>query len=103
MIACAILAATKAHDELKLHVNAALNVGCKPGKIAEIFFRWQPIQACLPLMRRWPSIGRCSRSVVNGPLATRIRCDSQTTGGGWHDFLTFAYRCYMQTDYYNKQ
>jgi 4-carboxymuconolactone decarboxylase len=39
MIACAILAATRASDELKLHVNAALNVGCDPAKITEIFFQ----------------------------------------------------------------
>lgn len=39
MIACAILAATRASDELKLHVNAALNVGCDPAKLAEIFFQ----------------------------------------------------------------
>ena len=38
MIACAILAAVRARDELKLHVNAALNVGCDPQKLAEIFF-----------------------------------------------------------------
>ena len=39
MIACAILAATRAGDELKLHINAALNVGCNPRKLAEIFFQ----------------------------------------------------------------
>jgi 4-carboxymuconolactone decarboxylase len=39
MAACAILAAIKATDELKLHVNAALNVGCDPRKLAEIFFQ----------------------------------------------------------------
>ena len=39
MIACAILAATRALDELKLHVNAALNVGCDPAKITEMFFQ----------------------------------------------------------------
>jgi 4-carboxymuconolactone decarboxylase len=39
MVACAILAATRAHDELKLHVNAALNVGCNPEKLTEIFFQ----------------------------------------------------------------
>ena len=39
MIACAILAATRARDELKLHVNAALNVGCDPLKLAEVFFQ----------------------------------------------------------------
>ena len=39
MVACAILAATKAKDELRLHVNAALNVGCDPRKLTEIFFQ----------------------------------------------------------------
>jgi len=39
MVACAMLAAIRARDELKLHVNAALNVGCDPGKLAEIFFQ----------------------------------------------------------------
>lgn len=39
MIACAILAATRAGEELKLHINAALNVGCNPRKMAEIFFQ----------------------------------------------------------------
>jgi len=39
MIACAILAATRSVDELKLHVNAALNVGCDPRKLAEVFFQ----------------------------------------------------------------
>jgi len=39
MAACAILAAIRAGDELKLHVNAALNVGCDPKKLAEVFFQ----------------------------------------------------------------
>jgi len=39
MAACAMLAALRAADELKLHVNAALNVGCDPRKLAEIFFQ----------------------------------------------------------------
>jgi 4-carboxymuconolactone decarboxylase len=39
MITCAALAALKAGQELKLHVNAALNVGCPPRKLAEIFFQ----------------------------------------------------------------
>ena len=39
MVACAMLAAIGAGDELKLHVNAALNVGCNPGKLAEVFFQ----------------------------------------------------------------
>ena len=39
MVACAVLAATRSRDELKLHVNAALNVGCDPKKLAELFFQ----------------------------------------------------------------
>ena len=39
MAACAILGALRAGDELRLHVNAALNVGCDPQKLAEIFFQ----------------------------------------------------------------
>jgi len=39
MAACATLAAIRAGDELKLHVNAALNVGCDPKKLTEIFFQ----------------------------------------------------------------
>jgi len=39
MVACAMLAAIRAGDELKLHVNAALNVGCDPKKLAEVFFQ----------------------------------------------------------------
>jgi 4-carboxymuconolactone decarboxylase len=39
MVACAMLAAIRASDELKLHVNAALNVGCDPVKLAEVFFQ----------------------------------------------------------------
>ncbi len=39
MVACAMLAAIRAGGELRLHVNAALNVGCDPGKLAEVFFQ----------------------------------------------------------------
>jgi 4-carboxymuconolactone decarboxylase len=39
MVACAMLAAIRAREELKLHVNAALNVGCDPRKLAEVFFQ----------------------------------------------------------------
>jgi 4-carboxymuconolactone decarboxylase len=42
MVACAVLAAIRARDELRLHVNAALNVGCDPEKLAEIFFQVAP-------------------------------------------------------------
>jgi len=42
MVACAMLAALRATDELKLHVNAALNVGCDPRKLAEVFFQLAP-------------------------------------------------------------
>ena len=39
MVACAMLAALGAKKELRLHVNAALNVGCEPRKLAEVFFQ----------------------------------------------------------------
>ena len=39
MAACAILATLKARGELKLHINGALNVGCDPRKLAEVFFQ----------------------------------------------------------------
>lgn len=39
MAACAMLAALRSGDELKLHVNAALNVGCDPKKLTEVFFQ----------------------------------------------------------------
>src|SRR3990170_4890327 len=42
MVACAMLAALRATDELRLHVNAALNVGCDPKKMTEIFFQLAP-------------------------------------------------------------
>ena len=42
MVACAVLAALRATDELKLHLNAALNVGCDPRKMTEIFFQLAP-------------------------------------------------------------
>jgi 4-carboxymuconolactone decarboxylase len=37
-----MLAALRATNELKLHVNAALNVGCDPRKMTEIFFQLAP-------------------------------------------------------------
>ena len=39
MVACAMLAALRATQELRLHVNAALNVGCDRKKLAETFFQ----------------------------------------------------------------
>ncbi len=42
MVACAMLAALHATDELKLHLNAALNVGCDPRKMTEILFQLAP-------------------------------------------------------------
>jgi 4-carboxymuconolactone decarboxylase len=39
MVACGILTALRARDELKLHLNGALNVGCDPGKLAETIFQ----------------------------------------------------------------
>ena len=42
MVACAMLAALGATEELRLHVNAALNVGCDPKKMTEVFFQLAP-------------------------------------------------------------
>ena len=42
MVACAILASIRATDELRLHLNGALNVGCEPSKMAEVFFQMAP-------------------------------------------------------------
>jgi 4-carboxymuconolactone decarboxylase len=42
MAACAMLAALGAKEELRLHANAALNVGCDPRKLAEVFFQLAP-------------------------------------------------------------
>ncbi len=39
LVACAMLAALRAGEELRLHVNAALNVGCDRRKLAEVFFQ----------------------------------------------------------------
>ncbi len=39
MAACAMLAALRASEELRLHVNAALNVGCDPKRLTEVFFQ----------------------------------------------------------------
>lgn len=51
MVACAILAALGASEELKLHVNAALNVGCDPKKLAEVFFQLAPYGG-MPLVNK---------------------------------------------------
>lgn len=51
MVACAMLAALGAADELKLHLNAALNVGCDPKKMAEIFFQLAPYGG-MPLVNK---------------------------------------------------
>ena len=39
MVACAVLGTLRARDELRLHLNAALNVGCRPKEIAEVMFQ----------------------------------------------------------------
>lgn len=51
MVACAMLAALGAADELRLHVNAALNVGCDPKKLAEVFFQLAPYGG-MPLVNK---------------------------------------------------
>ncbi len=42
LVACSALAAIRAGEELRLHVNAALNVGCDPRKLSEAFFQIGP-------------------------------------------------------------
>jgi 4-carboxymuconolactone decarboxylase len=66
MVACAVLAATRCGDELKLHVNAALNVGCDPKKLTELFFQ-VATYAGMP--------------AVNEALA--VYCDVLTERGEW--------------------
>jgi 4-carboxymuconolactone decarboxylase len=39
MVVCGMLAALRAGNELKLHLNAALNVGCDKKKLTEMFFQ----------------------------------------------------------------
>ena len=39
LITVAALTALSRPDELKLHIHAALNVGCKPQEIAEVIFQ----------------------------------------------------------------
>lgn len=51
MVACAMLAALGASEELKLHTNAALNVGCDPKKLAEVFFQLAPYGG-MPLLNK---------------------------------------------------
>ncbi|MCX5810031.1 MAG: carboxymuconolactone decarboxylase family protein [Proteobacteria bacterium] len=51
MAACAMLAALGAADELRLHLNAALNVGCDPKKLAEVFFQLAPYGG-MPLVNK---------------------------------------------------
>ena len=51
MAACAMLAALGAADELRLHVNAALNVGCDPKKLSEVFFQLAPYGG-MPLVNK---------------------------------------------------
>jgi 4-carboxymuconolactone decarboxylase len=51
MVACAMLSALGASEELRLHLNAALNVGCDPGKLAEVFFQLAPYGG-MPLVNK---------------------------------------------------
>src|SRR3989339_736153 len=74
MAACAILASIRAGEELKLHVNAALNVGCDPKKLTEIFFQVAPY-AGMPAVNEALAI---FRDVLvergEGPLEAELRC-----------------------------
>ena len=39
LVTVAVLTVMGRADELKLHIQAALNVGCQPGQIAEVIFQ----------------------------------------------------------------
>ncbi len=39
LVTVAVLTVLGRADELKLHIQAALNVGCQPGEIAEVIFQ----------------------------------------------------------------
>ena len=39
LVTVAVLTVLGRADELKLHIQAALNVGCQPGQIAEVIFQ----------------------------------------------------------------
>ena len=39
LVTVAVLTVMGRADELKLHIQAALNVGCQPGEIAEVIFQ----------------------------------------------------------------
>ena len=72
MAACAMLAAIRAGDELKLHVNAALNVGCDPKNSQKSFFSLLPMLVCLRLMKRLKFIGRFSKRGMNGRSNNKV-------------------------------
>ncbi len=69
MAACAMLAALGAAEELRLHVNAALNVGCDRRKLAEVFFQLAPYGG-MPLVNK----------------ALEVYREVLTARGEWEDF-----------------
>jgi len=67
LVTVAVLTALNRPDELKLHIQAALNVGCQPREIAEVIFQTfvyggiPPVNTALKTLRsvlketgRWP-------------------------------------------------
>ena len=67
LVTVAVLTALNRPDELKLHIQAALNVGCEPNEIAEVIFQTfvyagiPPVNTALKTLRtvlkemgRWP-------------------------------------------------
>ena len=66
MAACAMLAALGASDELRLHVNAALNVGCDP-KSSPKFLPARPLRRHAAGQQSPRSIqGSAQRAAANG-------------------------------------
>ncbi len=70
LVAVAALTALERKDELKLHIYAALNVGCKPQEVAEVIFQ-VGIYAGMP--------------IVNSGL--KCLKDILIERGEWEDFI----------------
>lgn len=51
LVTVAALTVLERNEELKLHINAALNVGCKPLEIAEVIFQCS-IYGGMPVMNQ---------------------------------------------------
>jgi 4-carboxymuconolactone decarboxylase len=76
MAACAMLAALRARGELKLHIHAALNVGCDPRKLAEVFFQLPPCS--MPAVNKKPVSRRSKKG--DWPIQSTSRSEKPMVG-----------------------